>query len=101
MKRNEKEKKTAERMIRLYCRHHHGTELCEDCEELIRYAHAQLDTCLFENEKPSCRQCVVHCYSTKRREQIRQVMRYSGPRLFLYQPFYFLVHWFREHTFLI
>lgn len=95
----EKEKRTVERMIRLYCKHNHSTELCAGCEELIRYAHAQLDTCVFGKEKPSCRQCVVHCYTAERREKIRQVMRYSGPRIWFYQPFYFLKHWFRELNF--
>ena len=28
----------------------------------------------------------VHCYQPQMREQIRQVMRYSGPRMLLYHP---------------
>ena len=40
----EREKKTVELMIRLYCRKKEkNTVLCADCEELLRYAHARLD----------------------------------------------------------
>ena len=28
----------------------------------------------------------VHCYQPQMREQIRQVMRFSGPRMLLYHP---------------
>lgn len=30
--------------------------------------------------------CKVHCYKPEVREQIRQVMRFSGPRMLLYHP---------------
>lgn len=95
----EKEKQTVERMIRFYCRHHQGTDLCNKCESLIIYTHERLDMCPFGNKKSSCRQCTVHCYSPERRKQIRQVMRYSGPRMIFYRPFVFIKHWFREQDF--
>ena len=48
----EREKKTVELMIRLYCRKKEkNTVLCADCEELLRYAHARLDHCPFGEEK--------------------------------------------------
>jgi len=90
MSRIAKEKQTVERMIRFYCRRHHGTELCPECAALIEYAHHRLDRCAFGEQKPSCRQCVVHCYAPKRRAQIREVMRYSGPWLCFIDHFYLL-----------
>ena len=78
------EKKTVELMIRLYCRKKEkNTILCADCEELLRYAHARLDHCPFGEKKSACKECTVHCYKPVMRERMRQVMRFSGPRMLL------------------
>lgn len=37
-------------------------------------------------EKTFCAHCKVHCYKPEMRERIRQVMRYSGPRMIIYDP---------------
>ena len=60
--------------------------LCPQCQELLTYAHQRLERCKFGNEKPSCTRCPVHCYKPAMRQQIRQVMRYSGPRMLLHNP---------------
>ena len=60
--------------------------LCPQCQELLTYAHKRLERCKFGNEKPSCTRCPVHCYKPSMRQQIRQVMRYSGPRMLLHNP---------------
>ena len=60
--------------------------LCPQCQELLIYAHQRLERCKFGNEKPSCTRCPVHCYKPAMRQQIRQVMRYSGPRMLLHNP---------------
>ena len=36
--------------------------------------------------KTFCSNCRVHCYRPDRREQIRQVMRFSGPRMLCCHP---------------
>ena len=36
--------------------------------------------------KTFCSNCKTHCYQTQMRERIRQVMRYSGPRMLLHHP---------------
>ena len=88
MRKIRKEKDTVEFMIRLYCRRRHGAEgLCAECEALLRYSQARLDSCPFDGSKKSCRKCSIHCYSPEMREKIREVMRYSGPRMFFYSPF--------------
>ncbi|MBQ9663484.1 MAG: nitrous oxide-stimulated promoter family protein [Oscillospiraceae bacterium] len=74
-------------MIRLYCRKNHGGKsLCPSCAELERYAHSRVDQCPFMETKTFCSNCKVHCYKPDMREQIRAVMRFSGPRMMLYHP---------------
>ncbi len=41
---------------------------------------------LLWKKKTFCANCKVHCYKPQMREQIRQVMRFSGPRMLLYHP---------------
>ena len=60
--------------------------LCPQCQALLDYAHKRLEHCKFGENKPSCTRCPVHCYKPAMREQIRQVMRYSGPRMLLHDP---------------
>ena len=60
--------------------------LCPQCQELLTYAHQRLEHCKFGEDKPSCTCCPVHCYKPAMRQQIRQVMRYSGPRMLLHNP---------------
>lgn len=88
MNRIADEKHTVETMIRLYCRKQHkgSSGLCPDCQALLDYAMLRLDHCRFGEAKPTCDSCPVHCYKPDMREQIRQVMRYSGPRMILYHP---------------
>ena len=87
-KRN-REKRVVGFMIRLYCHGNHGTnreELCSQCRELAGYAAARVDHCPHMETKTFCSNCKTHCYKPQMREQIRNVMRYSGPRMILYHP---------------
>jgi hypothetical protein len=87
MTRIEEEKRTVEKMIRLYCRKREGNrELCPSCAQLLEYAHARLSRCKFGNDKSTCQKCPVHCYKPQMREKMREVMRWSGPRMILYHP---------------
>jgi hypothetical protein len=89
-----REKKTVAAMVHLYCRRLHGTKggLCPDCEDLLTYALARLDRCPFQEKKPTCVHCPIHCYRPERQEQIRAVMRYAGPRMLLSHPILALLH---------
>ncbi len=89
-----RERKTITAMIRLFCRGRHGARgsLCEECQQLQAYAMCRLDRCPFGAEKPTCANCPVHCYKPQRREQIREVMRYAGPRMLLRHPFLAMGH---------
>ncbi len=81
---------TLRAMVRLHCRVRHRRwfhqELCEICAELLDYALRRLDACRFGDAKPVCSACPVHWYSPRRREQIRAVMRWAGPRMILVHP---------------
>ncbi len=85
---NKHEKTTVAQMIRIYCRGVHGTRkgLCPQCKALQEYAHQRIDRCPFGAAKPICAACEIHCYKKDMREQIREVMRYAGPRMPLHHP---------------
>lgn len=94
-----REKHTVEKMIRFHCEQKHRTNdraLCADCAELLDYSLHRLDHCQFGEEKPTCRKCPVHCYRPTMREKIRQVMRFSGPRLAIRMPLEWIRHAFDE-----
>jgi hypothetical protein len=88
-----REQRTIGAMLTIYCRDHHGdSPLCEDCRNLLDYAHGRLNICPFGEEKPACNHCQVHCYSTLMRERVKQVMRYAGPRMLTRHPVLALFH---------
>jgi len=92
--RIERESKTIEAMIRLYCRDHHEgeDEFCPECKELWEYALVRLDRCPFQENKPTCAKCPVHCYKPDMREKVRAVMRYAGPRMLRRHPVLAVLH---------
>ncbi len=94
-KRLAREWRTLEAMIQCYCRAHHGVSesCCPECQGLLGYAHVRLERCRFGVEKPTCAKCPVHCYQRERREQVRTVMRYAGPRMLWLHPVLSLRHW--------
>ena len=53
---------------------------------------------VFMETKTFCSQCKVHCYKTKQREQIRKVMRFSGPRMLFYHPIMAIRHLYYQIT---
>ena len=85
--KREREKKTVALMIRLYCRKKHGSkELCPECAALTEYAMMRSDKCPFMETKTFCSNCRIHCYRKDMREKIREVMRFSGPRMNFHHP---------------
>ncbi len=83
-----KEAATVACMIEVYCRGNHGgkKQLCSDCQALLGYANLRLSKCPHGDNKPFCSNCKIHCYKPDMKENIRLVMRYSGPRMMLYHP---------------
>jgi hypothetical protein len=86
---------TLHAMIALYCKAHHDPQaesLCSDCRGLAAYALERLERCPFGWRKPTCARCPVHCYLPGRREEIRRVMRFAGPRMLLHHPILTMLH---------
>jgi hypothetical protein len=93
--RRARELKTMAAMVRLYCRTHAHpgrAPLCADCAALLEYATRRLERCVFGDAKPTCTNCTVHCYSAEKREQMRVVMQWAGPRMALRHPILSMFH---------
>ena len=91
--KREKEKKIVSLMISVYCKNkHHRKQLCEECQALQEYAMLRSNKCPFMENKTFCSNCKVHCYKADMREQIREVMRFSGPRMIFYHPILAIRH---------
>lgn len=82
------EKQLVSQMIDLFCKrnHKHKKGLCNQCKSLKEYAELRIDKCPFMETKTFCSNCKVHCYQKQMRENIREVMRFSGPRMIFYHP---------------
>lgn len=91
-RKRQKEQQVVTEMVRLYCRRNHAEydkahgRMCQACQELADYASARSAHCPFMENKTFCANCKVHCYKPEMRERIRQVMRFSGPRMLFYHP---------------
>ena len=94
MTRIEREKKTVKIMIEIYCRkkHKHKDGLCDECTELLDYAHKRLRFCKFGENKSTCGKCPIHCYKKDMKAKIKDVMKFSGPRLIIYNPLELIRH---------
>jgi len=94
-KKKQKEQRVVAEMIKIYCHGKHQTSknvLCDECQELTRYAQQQSARCPFMKEKTFCANCTVHCYAPAMRTKIKQVMRYSGPRMLWRHPLLCIWH---------
>jgi len=99
----EKDLRVLVRFISLYCDHRHDAAakeafalpgfdgqalgkrpvvLCHPCRKLLAHALVKRSRCPLD-PKPACKHCPVHCYHPTYRQNIREVMRYSGRRLVL------------------
>lgn len=92
-----REYRTIESMLQIWCAARHGSEtsrsdLCSACAELLAYAGQRLAKCPYGEDKPTCAKCPVHCYRRVQREQVREVMRYAGPRMLWRHPWQALLH---------
>lgn len=95
-----REKETIRKMARIFCKSHHQTKegLCEECRALLSYALERIDRCPYQEEKPACSACPIHCYAPAMREKVRQVMRYAGPRMLLRHPILAVLHLLEGRT---
>ncbi len=91
--RLQRELKTVRFMIEIFCRDKHDTPiLCQSCTELFNYAEIRLELCRFQEDKPTCGNCPVHCYRKSKAKQIKEVMRYAGPKMSYKHPILAIHH---------
>lgn len=96
MSRINEEKKIIDEMISIYCRKKHkNKELCSECQALQTYAFKRLEQCRYGESKNFCNRCSTPCYAKQQKEQIREVMRFSGPRMLFYHPITVIKHLFQ------
>lgn len=96
-RKRERETRIVSQMIAIHCAGKHpkeertergfcGEPLCPDCKALDDYACLRTQRCRRMGEKVSCEACPNHCYAPAMRAQIREVMRYAGPRMLKRHP---------------
>lgn len=94
-RRMTREARTIEAMALIYCHDKHGTRgeaLCAECQGLMTYAGLRLDKCPYQEGKTTCVKCPTHCYKPDKREAVREIMRYAGPRMLLKHPYLAIMH---------
>jgi hypothetical protein len=92
--RLDREYRTIRAMIKIYCRELHNSHngLCEECRKIEEYAKLRLINCPFGEEKPVCVKCPVHCYKPDMRQKVKEIMRYSGPKMLRHHPILAIRH---------
>lgn len=91
----EKELQVITLMIELYCKKKHKSkkgQLCDECQELLEYVKLRRSRCPHGDNKPFCSNCPIHCYKPSMKAKIKEVMRFSGPRMMLYHPIIAISH---------
>ncbi|GAB7206743.1 hypothetical protein OS21_32380 [Dickeya oryzae] len=92
-KRIQREIRTIQAMITLYERAFPAP--ADDADYYVRlqdYALNRLEKCYYGENKPACKQCPIHCYQPAKREEIKVVMRWAGPRMLLHHPILAIRH---------
>lgn len=87
--KREAEQKMVRQMIEIYCHGKHGSkkgQLCEQCTRLAEYSQKRAASCPRMEEKTFCSACPHPCYKPEMRRQIKDAMRYAGPRMLFYNP---------------
>ena len=92
--KKQKESEVVTLMISLYCKKKHDCsgELCADCAELLEYVKLRRNRCPWGDKKPFCSNCKIHCYKPDMRAKIKDVMKFSGPRIVFRHPIIAVKH---------
>lgn len=88
VKKRAREKAVVALMIKIYAQQHDDIV----ANKLLAYVNERIDKCPLMAKKTFCSRCKIHCYQTYYRQQIKKVMRYSGPRLIFYHPLLVIKH---------
>lgn len=89
-----RERENLETMVRLFCHgQHHGRDLCPECQQLLAYSTARLESCRQGSDKPICESCSFRCFMPAWREKIRAVREATKTRMLWQHPQMSLCHW--------
>ena len=92
-KRISREIITIEKMIKIYEQAHPtAVDSPDSYNKLYSYAINRLEKCRYGEQKPACKQCPVHCYQPKMREQMKTIMRWAGPKMLFHHPILAIRH---------
>lgn len=107
-KKRDAEKELVEYMIGIYCHGNHKNlwkaegkkkgYLCPECKKLADYAAMRSEKCPHMETKTFCSCCKTHCYKPDMKQKIKEVMRYSGPRMLFCHPMLTVKHVIAEHA---
>lgn len=90
----DKEKDIVKIMVMMYSKGHDKIpyEKNEELKKLYAYCQARLERCPYKEKKSFCSNCKIHCYEKNKRQQIKAVMKYSGPRMLFKHPILLIKH---------
>ncbi|WP_455520983.1 nitrous oxide-stimulated promoter family protein [Parvimonas micra] len=92
-KKRDREKKVISEMVKLYCRKNHKKrELCDECKEVLNYSLKRIDNCQCVETKLFCSSCKFSLYSPRDKEKVKQIMKFSGPRILFHHPLLVISH---------
>ncbi len=87
----EKDRRTLEAIGFIYCKAHHADAvkdaagLCPSCREAINHTLDRTVVCPYDHEG-NCQDCDVHCQRGEAQQRIKEIMRYSAPRMAYHHP---------------
>ncbi len=107
--RQKKDIRLLAKFVEVYCTGNHRTaehaplvlpeglgkrSLCPECTSFLEYGISKRLKCPLEAEKPTCKNCRIHCYDKQRREKVREIMAYAGRKLMMHGRLDYLWHYF-------
>lgn len=85
-------------MVMIYCDGHHKHTLspCPKCQEVLDYSKFRTSKCPYIKKTLFCSNCPTPCYKPDMKEEMRVIMKYSGPRYFFKHPILVLKHGYTD-----
>ncbi len=93
-----KEKELITIMINLYNKKKFKQkQLTKEMQELLDYSYLRIENCPhrkknLNGEKPFCSCCSIQCYKADMRQNMVEVMKFSGPRILFSHPIVAIDH---------
>ena len=87
----DRDRQTLESIGLIFCRAHHADAakddagLCASCRETVERTLERTLACPYGHEG-NCQDCDIHCQRGEAQERIREMMRYSAPRMTFRHP---------------